>query len=375
MKRIAVAVLMLSLLLAFGSVAQAQQEVKPKFNSLNVCLAFLAGKTVKPESARYYVATDLHNAGKKPLNGRTRIPIILPRDACAHMRVEGGSMMYVPQKAGAVFRGEIKKGIAEPYALDYCGNDTDEIVYPVLPLVKGDPGDPGDPGKKGDKGDTGPQGPEGPRGPKGDPAPAVKPPAKTPMQWGLTGGFNAFSSTPVNGFIERFVDQTVCVEGKTFGAGIALGGEKKSIWRLSFVATTLDENSLTYFVCPDCRKDVRTVADKGARMWGARVERIQRIPVLKGSPIQPMVSASLGFGTVGGQDVLQTVTPTGGAPILARRVGVSELFGSTSMLYGGVGAGVLIDVGHRATLDITAVGIDIPTGRYFGKVGLTYWFK
>lgn len=214
------------------------------------------------------------------------------------------------------------------------------------------------------------------------PLPTLPPPPEpsqtffqTPVQikdkWGLTTSslLGKFSSSPINGLVSRLTDRDICsVDGRAFDVGIARSRSGSSFWRLTFTGNIIEDKSYTRYFCSDCNTHI-TNAAREMRIWGGKIERIQRIG-FGGQVIRPMITLHVGLGGVTGTSI-RTIQRSDGL-LKEEEVGARELFSSNLFPIVGAGVGFAGDIGERFTYGVTIVGVQYP-GVYYGGVMLTYW--
>ena len=198
-------------------------------------------------------------------------------------------------------------------------------------------------------------------------------PAKTDgPRLGLTASFTPrFSTKPVADFMDGVLgNDATCVSGFAFDAGLAWGNPRGSFLRVAFNYKAIADGSFVRRSCEECDAfEIVTAGSLGAvRQYGIQGEIVYRLPVGKSRKVQPMVSLHGGVGTWSGQATSAIFRPTSATSDI---VPAGKMFNTPA--YGGVGIGV-VGGNERWTIGATAVGIEVPTGLYGGRIQLTRWF-
>ncbi len=201
-------------------------------------------------------------------------------------------------------------------------------------------------------------------------APTPEPePKRNPQPWkfGLTGGLmlGDFSSRPVNATLESITGRLLCIDGRMFDIGIALGEPGASFTRIAFFRTSVGDGSYTRY---DTRGTVVTAFAEEVRFTGFRAERVFRLK--RSWPVTPAISASFGAGSVSGGVYRRF---EGSSGITADRAEAEKLLGSRWIITPGAGLGFAGELGRNVTFTALLAGFEYPGVYWRGNVNLVYW--
>ena len=121
------------MIVALGSMAEAQTTAATVLapNTFVTPAACEAARTLG--NFRYYEPSYFGLKGRNPVNGTTKIRVLLEHDLCIDMEVVGGRK-FVVQKEGTPFRANVlADGSLQLYARDDCGNGVFGTTLPAPP--------------------------------------------------------------------------------------------------------------------------------------------------------------------------------------------------------------------------------------------------